>query len=94
MTNEDINTQVAALLPPAAELAEYTPEQFVHLMETARERVVAGEPLGTVKINGDEVAHRVQVDGRATWRISHSDGTLSYNDQPTLDWAVLHEVTA
>ena len=55
----------------------------------AREAILDGDPVGTIKRGPDgEIAVRVNDNGLHLWRVTVPDGTL-YNDlQPSLPWPV------
>ena len=66
--------------------APITPE-VVAAVFAAREAIIEGDPVGTIKKGPDgEVAIRVEDSGMKVWRVNCPDGT-QYNDtQPKLPW--------
>ncbi|AFN37723.1 hypothetical protein FGG44_gp28 [Mycobacterium phage MacnCheese] len=71
---------------------DVTDEQVANVL-AAWNAVKAGDPVGMVRRDADtgKVAHRVEFQGVAQWRVSAIGGD-QYNDlQPTLPWAVLFD---
>lgn len=83
-----------ALLQQIADVASEADEPLtaaqVAAVFAAREAVVGGDPVGTIKRGpAGEIAMRVESDGMLIWRVTVPDGT-QYNDtQPTLPWPAI-----
>jgi hypothetical protein len=57
-------------------------------------KVLGGDPVGTVKINEDNgvVAHRVEVSGVPMWSVSYPDGGMHLDaavEHASLPWTQL-----
>ena len=76
------------------QVVDITAEQVKMVLE-ARERVVGGDPVGTVleEAGTGKVAVRVSDAGALSWRIVGLDGSVGADMQGTLPgWAVLRSV--
>lgn len=84
-------TQIAKV---ASEKEEpLTPAQVAAVL-AAREAILDGDPVGTVKQGpAGEIAVRVNDEGMHIWRVSCPDGTIYNNLEPTMfgDWVTIKE---
>jgi len=81
-----------AMLTQIAELAsepEETPltNAQVAAILSAREAIIDGDPVGTVKKGPEnQIAVRVNDAGFHMWRVTCTDGTFYNDTTPRLDW--------
>lgn len=91
MTSNTPSPQLVSYV--TASLGDGLTEEQVNRVIVAYQTASAGAPLGTVMIHPDTgvVAKRVNVDGVHKWQIV-DDGTLQFDERPTLDgWDLLKQ---
>jgi hypothetical protein len=87
-----------AMLMQIAKVASEEGEELtmaqVAAVLSAREAIIDGDPIGTIRQGAQgEIAIRVNDQGMHIWRVTCPDGTLYNNLEPTMngDWKVIKQ---
>jgi hypothetical protein len=87
-----------AMLRQIAKVASEEGEELtmaqVAAVLAAREAIIDGDPIGTIRQGTQgEIAVRVDDQGMHIWRVTCPDGTLYNNLEPTMngDWKVIKQ---